>query len=297
MSSLLLTQKDYLDKKKYKNIESLLYSFKVRRREDKVCNLYYELIRNQQDLDSLLFVLSNWGGKNRVNPMYLGFGTITSRITLRQPALQNLRKSHRDVIVPDEGMKLLYIDYSQFEAGILASLSNDETMIELYNTDIYSDIGEKLLNNKEDRQEAKILFYRFMYGDESLSKAVKEYFSKFNNLETFRKEIKKEAYTNHEIGTENGNFRISKNPDEDSWVLSHKIQALASLVYKTALIKVYEDVADAQFLIPMHDGTVYQLKNSTFDDSKTKIEQIYKDTFKSFCPKITPKITTKDTFT
>lgn len=290
------TQKDYLTKNNYNIIQSLFYSFKMRRKNDIICNLFYELLRNKQDLDSLLFISTNWGGSKRTYPLYLGFGSITSRIILRQPALQNLRKSNRDIIIPDDNMKLLYLDYSQFEAGILASLSNDDLMIQLYNDDIYADLGRYMFGENQDRKEAKILFYRFIYGDETLEDKVKNYFLRFENLKTFKKELEKGIEVNDKIGTENGNFRVVFDNKESNWILSHKIQSLASLIFKTAIIETHKKVKHAQFLIPMHDGAVYQLKESAYEESKQRIEDIFKNAFKEFCPKIEPKVNCKENF-
>lgn len=280
-------QLDYLKTKGFSYIQSPLYSFKARKDSDPVCNLLYELIRNTQDLHSLLYIVSHWGGAKKTYPTYLGFGTITSRIILRQPSLQNLRKVNRNVIVPDKGMELLYIDYSQCEAGILASLSKDKKLIELYKTDIYTDLAEKVIGNKDKRAEAKILFYRYMYGDDTLSRGVKSYFKEFKALEKFIKEIDREVKEKGKIGTLNGNFRHKlKDDDTYSWSLSHIIQSTASLIYKNALISVHEGVKYSEFLIPMHDGTLYQIPELYYEDCKKQIEEIYTNEFKKICPDI-----------
>src|SRR5690606_6116174 len=176
------TQLKYLQSKKYNVIKSFQYSFKVRRNQDIICNYFYDLLRNQNDLDSLIYMLSHWGGKDLTYPSFLGFGTISSRIVMRQPALQNLRRQNRIVIIPDDGKKFLYVDYVQFEAGILASMSDDDKLINLYNSDIYEDIADKLLGDRSKRSDAKVIFYRFMYGDNTLEQKAKTYFSNFSKL-------------------------------------------------------------------------------------------------------------------
>jgi hypothetical protein len=279
----------YLKSKGYNFIKSLLYTFKINRNEDPICKLFYELIRNERDLDSFIFILSHWGGQERTYPSYHGFGTITSRITLRQPSLQNLKKVNRDIIVPDIGMKLLYIDYSQFEAGILASLSKDEALIKLYSTGIYDDLAEKVLGNSEKRSEAKIIFYRYMYGDDTLSKNVKLYFKKFQQLEKYRQNIDLEISKNKKVRSVFGNYRFCLD-EEHVWSLSHVIQSTASLIYKNALIRVRKEMDKIEFLIPMHDATLYQLNEILFEENKSKIETIYKEEFKKICPEIEPMI-------
>lgn len=288
-----LYQKRYLKQKGYKIIKNLRYTFKLYKEQDKICGLLYEMIRDKQDLDSLLFMLGHWGGKNKTYPSYHGFGSVTSRITIRQPALQNMRKANRSIIQADTGKKLFYIDYSQFEAGILAALSKDQALIQLYNNDIYKDLAENVLKDSSKRAEAKIIFYRYMYGDKTLSKSAQQYFNKFESLIKYVQNIESEILQNKKIGTEQGNFRIYGNHDYD-WALSHKIQATASLIFKKALIRVFLEVKDAEFLIPMHDAALYQINDRAYNVNCKKIENIFKEEFKSICPDITPKVNIGD---
>jgi len=280
----------YLKSKGYNIIHTPLYTFKIRRNEDPICQLFYQLIRNKQDLDSLLYILAHWGGAERTHPSFLGFGTITSRIILRQPALQNLRKTNRDIIISDKGMKLLYPDYSQFEAGILASLSDDDELINLYNTDIYTDIADKVLNDRDRREEAKIIFYRYMYGDTTLDDQSNTYFKKFKKLQEYIKTVQQKLLSDLRIGTTNGNFRHIKEEEETSWSLSHAVQSFASLIYKNAIIRVQVDIPTVEFLIPMHDATLYQVNRNSYEECKEKIKHIYIDEFKKLCPKIEPRV-------
>ncbi|MDV6169684.1 DNA polymerase [Flavobacterium sp. DG1-102-2] len=289
----------YLKSKGYNIVQSIPYTFKIWKTEDTICNLLYNLKRNQKDLESLLFMLTHHGGKERTHSMYLGFGTITSRIILKQPALQNLRRTNRDIIIADKGYKLLYIDYSQFEAGILATLSKDKKLIELYKSDIYTDIANNLLNEKpysdhEKRKVAKIIFYRYMYGDKSLNEAAQNYFLEFKSLTKYRNEIDGRIQADGKVGTSAGNFRKASNADllanNTSWSLSHVIQSTAALIYKNAVIRTNIEVPTAQFLIPLHDATLYQLNVNNFNVLKSKIETIYKQEFEKVCKQISARI-------
>ena len=288
-------QHSYLKEKGYKVVKSLLFTFKSKRNEDNISSLLYEMIRNQKDFDSLLFMQSHWGGRERAYPKYLGFGTITSRIILRNPSFQNLRKSNRKVVVADKFHKLLYIDYSQFEAGILASLSDDSKLIDLYNKDIYEDLATFVYADSKKRSDAKVIFYRYMYGDTTLGKKEQQYFKKFTKLQQYKQDIDKEMSEDHRIGTGFGNFRV-RGQDEVTWALSHIIQGTASLIYKNALIRVSKEVDRAKFLIPMHDGTVYQISDMWYEGVKKQVEYIYVEEFKKICPKLDCKVNMKEIF-
>ena len=288
-------QKAYLASKKITITRSIQFTFKAWRIEDEVCRLFYDMLRAEQDLNSLLFMLTHRGGDKKCYPTYYGFGTITSRITLREPSLQNLKKENRVVIVPETGKKLLYVDYSQFEAGILASLSEDLDLINLYKTDIYNDLAEKVLGDVNKRSDAKVLFYRYIYGDDSINKKTKDYFGKFKKLEEFKKGLRKEIVDNRKIGTLNGNFRI-RGDENFEWFLSHKIQSTASLIYKHAMLRVFKEVPTAQMLIPMHDATLYEITLANYDFDSTKIQDIYREEFQKICPQIVPIINPSDKF-
>ena len=293
-------QFEWLNKKGYKVFDSLVDSFKVRKDHDPVCKLFYDLNRLECDLDSMLYILGRWGGESKVYPSFHGFGTITSRITLREPALQNFKKENRCIIVPEVGKKFLYVDYSQFEAGILAALSKEEQLIKLYNDDIYRDLAAYVYNDGAKRSDAKILFYRFMYGDKTLGKKEKKeilYFNKFKKLIDYKKKIENEINDKKCIGTSLGNNRVCYGDGECIWGLSHIIQATASLIFKRVLIRVNEEAKDAEFLIPMHDAALYQISEFSYDDCKEKIIEIFKDEFKKECPEIIPRVNCNDFYT
>jgi DNA polymerase I-like protein with 3'-5' exonuclease and polymerase domains len=267
---------------------SIERTFKNYSGENPVCNLFYELIRNQKDLNSFIDILAQRGGKSRAFPCFYGFGTITSRITLREPALQNIRKSNRVIIKPDLGYKFIYIDYSQFEAGILASLSGDKKLIKLYNEDIYKDMALNIYYDEKKRDEAKKLFYRFMYGDSKLNSNVRGYFAKFTKLKAYKKKIEQEAIDNMLVGTAFGNYRNVK--DNINISLSHNIQATASLIFKKALIRVSEEVPEAEFVLPMHDAALFQVKRRSVESISNKIKAIFLKVFSEHCPEISPSV-------
>ncbi|MEF2549721.1 hypothetical protein VQ045_21765, partial [Aurantimonas sp. E1-2-R+4] len=68
------------------------------------------------------------GGEGRIYPIFGVLGTISARILVSDPYLQQLRRSYRSLIAAEPNTRLIYLDYSQFEPGILAGLSGDEGM-------------------------------------------------------------------------------------------------------------------------------------------------------------------------
>lgn len=289
------TQFNYIKSKNYKILNSVSNTISLRRKDDEVCDLFYELIRTKKDLKSLIFMISQFGGRDYVHPYFIGFGSITSRIILKEPSLQNLRKKNRDIIVPEIDKALLYIDYSQFEAGILAHVSNDQKLISLYNTgDIYSDIVLKVMNkdtkDHKNRKEAKILFYRYLYGDDfsgdktGIGKKTVKYFEQFTSLTKFKNELiiksKKDGIVKSFV---QGNHRKLIDQNENIWILSHYIQSTASYIFKKALVDVYEKVKGAKLLIPLHDGALYEIDKNQDQIIQDEINKCFVNNLELVC--------------
>jgi|GEM_PF-4862387 len=55
-------------------------------------------------------------------------------------------------------------------------------------------------------------------------------------------------------------------------------------------------MSTAKLLIPMHDATLYELHEATYNFEVAKIEEIYKEVFQSNCPDITAIVKSSDKF-
>ena len=290
------TQGNYLKNCNYRILQSVERTVSLLRKADVVCEKFNNLNRLIIDLKTLMLLKSRLGGIDFVNPYFAGFGTITSRIIIKEPSLQNLRKTNRNIIIPNTGKELFYIDYSQFEASILAHYSGDRTLLDLLNTkDIYSDIVEKIFKkegNDENRKEAKILFYRYLYGDTfennlKFKKQVDNYFYGFKELSKFKVNLRNKSIENGYVSTENGNYRKLDIDNDNIWILSHYIQSKASYIFKKAIIETFDKVKKARLLIPLHDGALYEIDIIEGENIKTKIINIYLKIFKEECKLLT----------
>lgn len=278
------TQANYLKKCNYRILQSVERTVSLLRKSDVVCEKFNNLNRLIIDLKTLMLLKSRLGGVDFVHPYFVGFGTITSRIIIKEPSLQNLRKANRNIIIPNTGRELFYIDYCQFEASILAHYSGDRILLDLINTkDIYSDIVEKIFKkevNDENRKEAKILFYRYLYGDTfennlKFKKQVDNYFNGFKELSKFKVNLRNKSIENGYVSTENGNFRQLDIDNDNIWILSHYIQSNASYIFKKAISETYDKIKEARLLIPLHDGALYEIDIENSEDIKNRIIKIF----------------------
>ena len=118
----------------------------------------------------------------RLHPTYSISTTVTGRSSANSPSFQNLPRRGkvssvvRRLIVAPEGYRLVAIDQSQSELRILASLSEDPVMMEVYQNDgdIHTTTAESILGRrkadvdpdefKKARTDAKAVNFAFIYG-------------------------------------------------------------------------------------------------------------------------------------
>lgn len=267
-----------------------------------------KLLFDERKVSTNRTILSRIGSldSKRINPQFQYFGTVTSRILVESPSLQQLKSEYRDLILPDVEKELIHIDYSQFEAGILASEADDESLIDMYNkSDIYTKMNEALKDIKLiTREKCKQLFFNYCYGmsPENIKKYIKVdlsiFFKQFPNLEVFREMLNAMFVEKSFIETSLGNKRY-KNIENitleiEGWLISQKIQGNASLILKKAILNVYDVDRSIEFLLPMHDAVLYQIPKGKYEEKKLILETEFKKAFKEVCPKINPKVDFKE---
>jgi DNA polymerase I-like protein with 3'-5' exonuclease and polymerase domains len=256
-------------------------------------------------------------GADRNYPIFDCFGTVTGRILVTEPRLQELRKTFRNIIAPDPANELVYLDYAQFEPGILAALTNDKRFIDLYNkTDLYEALSIAVFGNTQNRSLCKSIFLAYCYGmsitniakilagsDFSLEtsaryhETVSTFFAEFPSLEKFRVKSCEALMERGFVSSSMGNRRIRKSQGsltakERRWAVNQIVQGTASLIFKTALIRIAEEFGFASILLPMHDAVLLQydpakLKRETFEAS---VKTIMIAAFSMWCPNARPKV-------
>jgi hypothetical protein len=253
----------------------------------------------------------------RIYPTFRCFGTVTSRILVTEPRLQELRKSFRGIISSDSGKRLLYLDYAQFEPGILSSMAGDPSFRALYeHADLYESLSLEVFQSKQHRSICKRIFLAYCYGmkltniakllagaDFSLEEAnryheaVAAFFAKFPSLETFRQTAQARLASDGFTSSVMGNRRTRRSsgpltPKEQRWALNQIVQGTASLIFKTALIELATEFGAENIVLPMHDAVLMQ-----YDPTQSRPEQVEKTAirimvgaFRKWCPGISPRV-------
>ena len=213
--------------------------------------------------------------KERISPIVETHWTSTGRIYQKSPSLQNISKKYRNIFVADNGLELSYVDYDQFEVGIMAAISGDGKMKGVYEkSDVYSELAKTVFDNEELRGKAKILFLSYTYGmslenilnsvssQNGNQKAAKQYFSEFSTYEEWKESVYSEYESEGFISTIKGNLLHRTkggdlNQKEKRTCVNHVIQGTATYIFKQALLEL-SNHNEVDVLVPMHDAVLFQ---------------------------------------
>ncbi len=275
-------------------------------------------LRKYRDAQRSRVILQRFGisKSGRVHPDYRVAGTVTGRILVRNPSLQNISRSYRDVLLADEGKTLLYPDFKQCEPGILAHDSQDQALIADYNAgDLYMALSETLFGDREHRSPSKLLFLFVCYGmaservtkigssitglpENEVEQAISAFFGRYPGIETWRHDLIAKVSTEGRVGTPFGNFRSFPAAVSAATALrgaqSQRIQGTAALILKQIIIEIEKRLPNVDVLLPMHDALLVQVPTWDVANLKSNIDAIFCEVYRRYCPSIYPKVTFED---
>lgn len=212
---------------------------------------------------------------DRTRPVVDVFGSRTSRVQLRSPSLQNIPKRYRSIVRPHDSTHLSYVDFDQFEVGIMAALSGDDELKHLFAAgDMYDLFANTHLGLIGNRKAAKQLFLSYAYGmsrkaliDAATSLGVdrqkaKDAFRRFQRYEEWKKEVWTEFERTGRVATVMGNHyrrtgRGQLTGKERRSAVSQVVQGTASLIFKRALLAI-ASIGDVRVVLPMHDAVLFE---------------------------------------
>jgi DNA polymerase-1 len=254
-------------------------------------------------------ILSNDG---RIYPHFDCCGTVTSRILLSQPPIQQLKRKYRGFISAEHHNQLVYLDYAQFEPGILASLSQDHQLIDAYHeVDLYTELAERSLGDATQRELAKKIFLAYCYGMsfESLNTLlatdnhtaadevtlIQRFFEAYPGLEIYRQESIEKLRSTGIVFSMLGNGRKRTSYQnltnkEVRWALNQRVQGTASLILKQAILNIAEAYSPTNILIPMHDAVLLQYNEMVEPNFINECLVLMTNAFQKWCPQMSPKI-------
>jgi DNA polymerase-1 len=250
--------------------------------------------------------------------------TATGRLSSSDPNLQNipirteLGREIRKVFVAEHGNVMLSADYSQIELRIVASLAEDERMIEIFKQD--KDIHQAtaaIINGvamdkvtKEMRRAAKEVNFGVLYGMGSFGLSartglsqfeaqdfIKRYFDKFSGvkkyLDTTLKLAKQTGYVETLFGRRRyvpelntGHFQLRAAAER--MAINQPIQGTAADLIKMAMIAVAEKIESygdkVRMILQVHDELVFEVEEKLADEISALVKQEMENVIKLRVP-------------
>ncbi|WP_396190264.1 DNA polymerase [Flavobacterium sp.] len=121
---------------------------------------FIEKLLHNRDLNHLYStyvkgIIARMGTDNRVHASFLVHGTVTGRLSSKDPNLQNIPRGTtasdiKKMYIPPKGYLLMELDYSQAELRLVAEMSGDDAMIEIFKRDYNIHVATAAKVNKVD---------------------------------------------------------------------------------------------------------------------------------------------------
>jgi DNA polymerase-1 len=237
----------------------------------------------------------------------------TGRLSSSDPNLQNIPirgeegLKIRQAFVPEDGCVLISSDYSQIELRVLAHISQDPLLIEIFlrNEDIHSTVAQNIFGvrveniTQDMRRTAKVINFGIIYGMSAygLSKElgvsqreaqqyIDSYFARHTGVKGYMESIVEEAQAKGYVKTLFGRIRFIpevNNPDQTVRQLGQRtamntpIQGTAADIIKMAMInitaKLVQKGLTSRLILSIHDELVFEVK----EDEIVEMETLIKD--------------------
>jgi DNA polymerase-1 len=257
---------------------------------------------------------------NRVHTVYNQAVAATGRLSSNHPNLQNIpirtprgRQVRKAFVAKDNQHVLLAADYSQIELRIIASLSEDPSMLAAFNNneDIHAATAAKVFGvplsevSREQRSQAKTVNFGIIYGvsafglsnQTTLSRKeakvlIDAYYENYPKLKAYMGQQVDFAREHGYVATVLGRRRYLKDINSRNAIvrgaaernaINAPIQGSAADIIKLAMLNIYDKMRQqnfkAQMLLQVHDELVFECPKSELDALKhlvkTEMETAY----------------------
>jgi len=241
-------------------------------------------------------------------------GATTGRMSSSDPNLQNIPvkagsgEAIRRAFVASPGHVWVGVDYSQIEMRVLALLSGDRNLLEVFKSgkDVHSSVASLVFGVKEDqvtkdmRRQAKVINFGIVYGmgvnalrvnlgtdRAEAQKFYDNYFSTFPDIKDYFDRVVSDAHEKGYTETMFGRRRYfpglkSKLPfiraSNQRMAMNAPLQGTAADIIKLAMIKTETELAEVglinqcHFLLPVHDELIYEVQEDKAEEASRVIK-------------------------
>ena len=224
----------------------------------------------------------------------------TGRLSSVNPNLQNIpvktergKKIRRAFIQKDENHTILSADYSQIELRIVASVSEDENMIDAFkkNLDIHTATAANVFGvaledvTPEMRRQAKMVNFGIIYGISAFGLAqrlgiprsdaaglIEQYFIKYSGIKKYMDDTIQSAREKGYVETLLGRRRYLRDINAGNWTIrgfaernaiNAPIQGSAADMIKVAMINIHKQLLahkmQSKMILQVHDELLFDV--------------------------------------
>lgn len=239
----------------------------------------------------------------------------TGRLTSSNPNLQNIPirtkrgREIRKAFIADDGFQLLSADYSQVELRVIASIAEDENMIEAFRNDedIHSRTAKEIFDldsvdevTGDQRRKAKEVNFGIPYGVSSYGLAnrlgisneegkqmIDQYFERFPGIQEYINETKQFAKEHEYVKTLMGRRRYIPNINSGNWnvrsfaertAINMPIQGTAADIIKQAMIDIQNFIEEnnlrTRMLLQVHDELIFEIPEEEAEEIPEKLREL-----------------------
>ena len=276
----------------------------------KLLNTYIDSLPKQLDKST-----------NRIHTEYVQTIASTGRLSSVNPNLQNIpirtsrgKEIRKAFIAKNKDYFLMAADYSQIELRIIASLSEEENMMNAFKNkeDIHSSTASAVFNvpinkvTKEQRSNAKVVNFGIIYGVSAFGlsnqtnlnrkeskELIEKYFEKYPKLKHYMNNQISFARDNGFVETILGRRRYLKDINSQNSIvrsaaernaINAPIQGSAADIIKIAMINIQNKLSRGNYkskmLLQVHDELVFDVfkpeLNEIINLTRNEMEQAYK---------------------
>lgn len=274
---------------------------------DKLQNTYVKSLPNEVSVIT-----------DRIHSNFNQTVTSTGRLSSNNPNLQNIpirtqngQKIRKAFIPRNNDFILMAADYSQIELRVIASLSNEENMIDAFlkDQDIHTITASKIYNidpdnvSRNQRSNAKTVNFGIIYGVSAFGLSqqteltrmeskvmIENYFKNYPKLKNYMSEQIEFARNQGYVQTMMGRRRYLPNINSQNNMLRSSaernainapIQGTAADIIKIAMININNKLKNqslkSKMILQVHDELVFDV----FKSEKDIVSRIVKDTMES----------------
>jgi len=235
----------------------------------------------------------------RIHTSYNQTVTATGRLSSSDPNLQNIPirteegNRIRQAFIPEEGWRIISVDYSQIELRILAHVSQDEVLVQAFreDEDIHARTASGLFSVPMDkvtpamRREAKVINFGILYGMSSYGLSqqlgvepkvaqayIDEYFRKYTGVKAYINQSLEEAKERGYVSTllhrrrylpDIHSLSTPVRQATERMAINTPLQGTAADIIKLAMIRIQnrieEQALSAKMIMQVHDELVFEI--------------------------------------